>query len=115
MMSSDLDAAAVAHYEDRIANGLLPEYAISTASLIAQQLEVILERAGDSLAHPVIRTTTVGALLNAGYDIRLTDEATAHADLLLPSAPSEQLWEALRAVFGPEEPNPVRRVKGGRA
>jgi hypothetical protein len=115
MLSVDLESGAIAHYEDRVAKGLTPEYALSTASLINQPLDVILDRARESLPHSMMRTSTIGELLNAGYEIRLTDEATAHADLLLPSVPSEALWEALRAVFGPEQPNPVRRGKGGRA
>jgi len=115
MLSADLEANAIAHSEDRVAKGLTPEYALSTASLINQPLGVILDRARESLPHSVIRISTIGELLNAGYGVRLTDEATAHADLLLPSELSEELWERIRAAFGHEQLNPVRRAKGVRA
>jgi hypothetical protein len=115
MFSPDLDAQALEHYEDLVQRNQAPEYALSAACLPGQPIEVILDKAREALGHSVIRTTTVGALRTHGYAVRLTDEATAHVDLVLPSPPSEDHWVALRAIFGPPEPNPVRRPKGGQA
>jgi hypothetical protein len=113
MLSPDLQANADEHYEDRVVQGLPPEYAISAAGLPDQPINVILDRARDALVHAVIRRTTVGALQEHGYTVRLTDEPTAHVDVVLPSPPSEAHWEALRSIFGPPFDNPVRRPKGG--
>ncbi len=115
MLSPDLEAQAVEHYEDLLERHQPPEYALSAACLPGEPIEVILERAREALGHSVIRATTVGALRARGYAVRLTDEATAHVDLVLPSLPSEAHWVALRSIFGSPEANPVRRPKGGQA
>jgi hypothetical protein len=115
MASADLRSNAVGHYEDLVTRELPPEYAISAASLPGQPLEVILDRARDNLVQGTICTSTVGAVVGAGYAVRLTDEATAHVDIVLPSEPSEEHWQTLRAIFGPPQDNPVKRPrpKGG--
>jgi hypothetical protein len=115
MASADLLRNAVSHYEDLIDRKLPPEYAISAASLPDQPLEVILDRARDTLVQGTICTSTVGAVVGVGYEVRLTDVATAHVDIILPTAPSEEHWHTLRSVFGPPQDNPVKRprAKGG--
>lgn len=114
MASRDLQTNADEHYEDLVTLNLPAEYAISAAGLPNQPLEVILDRARDALVQGSICTSTAGAVRAAGYGVRLTDEATAHVDIILPTPPSEQHWETLRSIFGPPQDNPVRRPKGGR-
>lgn len=115
MASGDLQSNADGHYEDLVTRNLPPEYAVSAASLPDQPLEVILDRARDQLVQGSICTSTVGAVREAGYAVRLTDEATAHVDIILPTPPSEQHWQILRSIFGPPQDNPVKRPKGGRS
>lgn len=115
MASADLLNNAVAHHEDLVTRNLPPEFAISAASLPDQPLDVILDRARDALVQGSICTSTVGAVVGAGYEVRLTDEATAHVDIVLPTEPSEEHWQRLRSIFGPPQDNPVKRPrpKGG--
>jgi len=114
MKSHDLKANAESHYEDLVSRHLPGEYAISVASLSDQPLEVILARARDTLVQGSLCTSTVGAVLEAGYAVRLTDKATAHADIILPTPPSEDHWQRLRSCFSEPQENPVKRPKGGR-
>ncbi len=59
------------------------------------------------LPHAVIRTSTVGRIREAGYDVAPSG-GRGHADLKLPSPPSDDDWKKLNEVFGEPEPNVAR-------
>jgi len=101
MQSIGLTVAVETHYEETHGR----EYALSVASYPGLTADDLARRA--HLANRQMCETTVGALRSHGYEVVLTEEATAHADLVLPSDPSEDLWIDLRAVFGPPRANPV--------
>jgi hypothetical protein len=52
-----------------------------------------------------MRVSTVAAVRSLGHDVIPSGKAP-HATLRLVEEPSEELWEALRGVFGPPEKNP---------
>jgi hypothetical protein len=101
MQSIGLTVAVETHYRET--NG--HEYAFSVASYPGLTADELAHRA--RVANRQMCETTVGALRSHGYEVVLTDEPTAHADLLLPSGPSEDLWIGLRAIFSPPRPNPA--------
>lgn len=105
MQSIGLTVAVETHYQETGGR----EYAFSVASFPGLSADELAHRA--RVANRQMRETTVGALRADGYEVVLTDEPTAHADLVLPSAPSENHWTRLRAIFGPPRSNPafVRR------
>jgi hypothetical protein len=101
MKSVDLERAAFTHHKETQGR----EYAFSVASFPGLTADELVQRA--AFLHSVIRETTVGALRSNGYDVILTDEPSAHDDLVLPSDPSEEHWVRLRGIFGEPRPNPV--------
>lgn len=79
------------------------EWAISAASVAGWPADEIARAA--PFRNRDMRVATVGAVRSLGHDVVASDEPP-HADIVLGCEPSEEVWEALRGVFGPTEPNP---------
>ena len=61
-----------------------------------------------------MRVSTVGNVRVAGFNVVPDSElGRVHALVLLPSEPSEPLWERLRERFDLPQPNPAYPVSGG--
>ncbi len=61
------------------------------------------------LGHGKIRESAVGRIYGAahpGFSLVQSDE-DGHYDLILPSPPSEEVWDALELMFDPAQPNPA--------
>jgi hypothetical protein len=82
------------------------EFAISVFSapgLDIEQLALLADQ-----PHPKIRISTAGRVRAAGYEIvRSEEEALGHADVKLPSEPTDDMLDALRSAFDDPEPNPA--------
>jgi hypothetical protein len=59
------------------------------------------------IRHGKIRESTVGAIRRLGYDVALSGEF-GHADVKFAAEPTDEDYEALRAVFSAPRPNPGR-------
>jgi len=79
------------------------EWAISVSSAAGWSAEQIAQEA--PFRNRDMRVSTVGAVRSLGHDVVVSDEPP-HADLRLACAPTEEVWEALRGVFGAAQANP---------
>jgi hypothetical protein len=101
MLPRDLDTGALTHYDE------FGEYALSVYALpgrTADEIAILVP-----LRHSKIRQSTVGRLREGGYEVVPSPGPPGHADLKLPSPPTEDDWKTLDALFDPPRLNPAAR------
>ena len=99
MLAADLAVGAQSHFD---AHGF---YALSVYCVPGRTADEIA--IGVPLRHSNIRASTVGRLRSAGYEIVASPGPPGHADLVLPTPPTDHDWKALDRVFDPPRPNPA--------
>jgi hypothetical protein len=105
MESKQLRLNAEAHHIEKLAEDGSDEWALSVFSV--PELEADEIAMGAPFPNKQMRITTVGVLRAAGYDVTPSPwEHPLHADLRFISEPTEDDFEALRAIFDPPRPNP---------
>jgi hypothetical protein len=104
MLPADLIRSAQSH---RDVEGL---YALSVYSIPGATAEEIAR--GVPLPHAKIRTSTVGRIRAAGYDVLSSPGPPGHADLVLPTPPTDKDGSTLDGVFDPARPNPATMRDG---
>lgn len=62
----------------------------------------------------VIRKSLVGRLRAAGFEVTPPKGKKRHANLILPSPPTDTDWERLDMAFDPPEPNPYTKQGGAK-
>ena len=97
LLSGDLQKSAEGHHAEFPDTG----YAISV--FLAPGMSAGQIAAAARIPHKTVRSTTAGQLREAGW--RLEPDEGYHANLFLPDAPSEMLWQNLRALFANETEN----------
>ncbi len=97
-----LEVNALTHYD------AFGEYALSMWSLPGADVATIAATA--DLPHSVVRTSTVGRIRAAGYELVRSEPPPAHADLKLPNPPTDDDWATIRGAFDDPIPNPHQRV-----
>ncbi len=99
MLPTDLALSAQSHFDTE---GF---YALSVYSIPGMTVHEIA--VGVPLRHSKIRASTVGRVRFAGYDIVSSPGPPGHADLVLPTPPTDHDWSTLDRVFDPPELNPA--------
>ena len=99
MLRADLVLGAQAHFDSE---GIHALSVYSAPGRTAAEIAV-----GVPLRHSKIRTSTVGRVRAAGYEVVSSPGPSGHADLLLPTPPTENDWSALDSAFDPPRPNPA--------
>lgn len=94
MLRADLVLGAQAHFDSE---GLHALSVYSAPGRTAAEIAV-----GVPLRHSKIRTSTVGRVRAAGYDVVSSPGPPGHADLVLPT---DDDWSALDSAFDPPRPN----------
>jgi hypothetical protein len=97
------------HFNDPRTRG---EWALSVASLPGRDHTGIVAEAWQ-IRQRQYRVTTVSRLTDAGYAI--VADGPPHALVLLPDAPTEEMWSELRALFDQECDNQHFEERRGRA
>ena len=99
MLPADLALGAQSHFDSE------RFYALSVYSIPGMTAHEIA--AGVPLRHSKIRASTVGRVRSAGYDIVSSPGPPGHADLVLPTPPTDHDWSTLDRVFDPPQLNPA--------
>lgn len=99
MLPADLVLGAQAHFDSEGVHALS---VYSVPGRTAAEIAV-----GVPLRHSKIRTSTVGRVRAAGYEVVSSPGPPGHADLVLPTPPTEDDWSALDSAFDPPRPNPA--------
>jgi hypothetical protein len=78
----------------------------SAADLTAVQIAQLASDQG-RLPHGHVRTSTVGRIRSAGFEVEKTADDYPHVDIFLPPDPSDEVCVQLADVFDAPIPNPA--------
>jgi hypothetical protein len=99
MLPADLVVSAQSHFD---AEGFYALSVYCVPGMTADEIAV-----GAKLSYSKVRVSTVGRIRSMGYNIVGSPGPPGHADLVLPTPPTDHDWTALERVFDPPGPNPA--------
>lgn len=84
-------------------------WGVSGFSAADQTVEQIAQLAYDQgrLPHPKVRTSTVGLVRAAGFEVEQTADDYPHVDIFLPADPTDAVCSQLADAFDEPIPNPA--------
>lgn len=99
MLPADFARGVQSHFDTE---GVYALSVFSTARRTADEIAIAVP-----LPHPKIRTSTVGRVRAAGYDVVSSPGPPGHADLLLRKPPTDDDWRTLDRIFDVPRANPA--------
>lgn len=99
MFPADLARGVQSHFDTE---GVYALSVFSAAGRTADEIAIAVP-----LPHPKIRTSTVGRVRVAGYDVVSSPGPPGHADLLFREPPTDDDWRTMDRIFDPPRANPA--------